>query len=61
MRFVDLDDLENDRNSRYSAVGAVTFSGLILAALDNFELAAIIFGFAVTLFAVTYEEIGEEE
>ena len=61
MRFVDLDDLENDRNSRYSAVGAVAFSGLILAALDNFELAAIIFGVAFTLFAVTYEEIGEEE
>jgi len=61
MRFFDLDELENDRNFWYSAVGLVAFSGLILAALDNFDLAVIVFGFAFTLFAVAYEEIGEEE
>lgn len=60
MDFVDLDELENDRNFWYSAVGLVAFSGLILTALDNLDWATIVFGIAFTLFAVTYNKMEEK-
>jgi len=61
MDFIDSDQLENDRNFWFSAVGLVAFSGLVLAALDNFDSAIIVFGAALTLFAVAYGKIGKKE
>jgi len=56
-----MDELEHDRNFWYSTVGLVAFSGLILTALDNFDLGIIVFGLAVTLFAVAYEKVEKRE
>ena len=61
MDFIDLDELKDDRNFWYSAVGLVAFSGLILTASNNFDLAIIVFGIAFTLFAVAYDRVGRME
>ena len=56
MDFIDLNDLIDESVSGRSTAGLFAFLGLMLAALDNFNLAIISFSLAFTLFAAADQD-----
>ena len=60
MRFIDLDDLEDDRNFWYASTGFMYLAALGQFALKEFLLAIATLGMAITFSAIGYQKINEE-
>ena len=60
MRFIDLDELENDRNFWYAAVGFMYVSGILQIVLEEFLMGIATIGMAIVFTSVAHQKMNEE-
>jgi len=60
MDFIDLDELENDRNFWYASLVFLYSTALVQFVLDNFLLGVTTMGTAITISVVAHQKLNEK-